>query len=677
MRKNKKNIIICSAMIIIYVIGLFTLGYQNNTIKNTKNHVELTEKPRLEDDFYNYVNYDVLSNVIIDETDYTDSWDALTSGTDKIEKEKDLIINDIVSKCGIYGENTVYDKICRTYNSLNNLNYESNKLELEKYIDLINSSNNISEYLTNISHVTNMLPNSEILFTLSFGYENDQYVYPSIDPMYYDYNDNTLYYKKWYASEYANERNLIKNTDLKLLMQYGYSEVESRKIVNDIYTMFDAISKYSNTDIDLSNLKSYSLDELKVKYNNINFDLIKGNIVNILCVDDRIVITDESQLKLINDYLINENLDILKEYALVRLLYSYGDTIDLKNTEIVFELQNKIDGTDEKFDYSNIVNDYIYEYFSDTIALEFAKKHNLAGAKKFYEEMTYNFINQYKIRIENEDWLGSETKKNAIKKLDNMGVYIMYPEEYELDELNYNISGTTFSEIDRSLSISVSNLMYSSLIENKYSVKFNTDWLDVNAYYSPSENMITILGGIVYSVHEHMGITSDTLQENYYNILGSIGYVVGHEISHAFDNTGSKYDENGKMVDWWTEEDKIAYNKRILKVEKYYDNYNQDGYQTLGENIADLGSIATIMQIAEANNASNQNYKEIFESSAKIWASQNTKFIDGYLLVIDNHSPNKNRINAVFSSIDKFYEVYNIKETDKMYVPKKDRVAVW
>ena len=83
------------------------------------------------------------------------------------------------------------------------------------------------------------------------------------------------------------------------------------------------------------------------------------------------------------------------------------------------------------------------------------------------------------------------------------------------------------------------------------------------------------------------------------------------------------------------------------------------------------------MDLAESHSATNEEYKTIFETSAKLWSSQSTKFIEGYLLMNDEHSPNKNRVNAVLSSIDKFYEVYNIKEKDKMYVAKEDRVKVW
>ena len=83
------------------------------------------------------------------------------------------------------------------------------------------------------------------------------------------------------------------------------------------------------------------------------------------------------------------------------------------------------------------------------------------------------------------------------------------------------------------------------------------------------------------------------------------------------------------------------------------------------------------MDLAESHSATNEEYKVIFETSAKLWSKQSTKFVQGYLLIVDEHSPAKNRVNAVLSSIDKFYEVYNIKETDKMYVAKEDRVKVW
>jgi putative endopeptidase len=176
---------------------------------------------------------------------------------------------------------------------------------------------------------------------------------------------------------------------------------------------------------------------------------------------------------------------------------------------------------------------------------------------------------------------------------------------------------------------------------------------------------------------DSLNLGQTDLEENYYKILGCVGTTIGHELSHALDTTGCKYDEYGNYINWWTNEDEYNFNNLTSKVVKYYEQYEQFGDITLSENIADLGGMSIVLQIAESNNATDENYKDIFETYARLWASQFTSIYKEYLFNEDNHSPNKNRTNAVLSTFDKFYEVYEINETDGMYVESENRVSVW
>ena len=132
----------------------------------------------------------------------------------------------------------------------------------------------------------------------------------------------------------------------------------------------------------------------------------------------------------------------------------------------------------------------------------------------------------------------------------------MYPEQSEVLDSHYNVNGTTFMEMNKNINISMMKTQYNLLRKNEH-IRFSNDWLEINAFYSPTENCIVIGTGIIESINNYLNISYDKLDENYYKTIGSLGYVIGHEISHAFDNYGSKYDENGKEVDWWTPEDKL------------------------------------------------------------------------------------------------------------------------
>lgn len=676
MNRSKKTIIFCLSIIIIYTLGILFFGYKNDTIKNTKLHVELTEKPRLEDNFYNYINYDKLSKVLVDESKAADTWSYISSYTETLEEEKKKIIDDIVSKCDTYPSDSVNKKLCTYYESLKNINYNENKKVLDEYIDLINSSKNIAEYQKNIATVNNKLYDANILFSLTYGIKDDDFAkkYPTISYMYYDYLDDSNYYNLALLYDNGEKRSILKKSDLKLLMEYGYSEEDARRVVANIYDMFATIAKYSSLTRDEKEAKLYTIEELSHKYSNINFDLIKSELDNRFGTSTNILVGDDTQLKLINNYLVDENLQTLKEYALVRLLYTYGYTINENMYTIAKKLDNLKNGIseDKKINKEDMIYEDISEVFNDTIAIEFAKKYSYDKLKPYYKNLIDTYLEEYRKRINRESWLGKETKANAIKKIDRMGVNVLYPDTDK--SIYYNLTGNNIYEIGSNLSKSYDKYVFDNI--EKYNIITN-NWLEVNAFYAPYSNYMVLEMGYVYAFNDAMSIDINNIDDYYYETLGGIGFTVGHELSHGFDNSGSKFDEFGKENDWWTEEDKIAYNKLNLKVEKYYDKLGQDGYQTLGENIADLGAMALTIQIAESKNAIKNDYKKIFESIAEFEVWQSSHYMKGWLLLNEEHSPSENRINGVYSSTDKFYEVYDIKKGDKMYVAPEDRVSVW
>ena len=158
--------------------------------------------------------------------------------------------------------------------------------------------------------------------------------------------------------------------------------------------------------------------------------------------------------------------------------------------------------------------------------------------------------------------------------------------------------------------------------------------------------------------------------------------IIAHEVTHAFDNNGSKFDYLGNYNNWWKDKDYKKFEKQTHKVAEYYSKYKVngikvDGELTVGENIADLGSINCITEISKEKGATKDDFKLLFTSFAKMWRS---KYLDSYqklLITTDTHSPDKIRVNATLSSNDYFYEIYKINKLDDMYVNKNERVRVW
>ena len=159
--------------------------------------------------------------------------------------------------------------------------------------------------------------------------------------------------------------------------------------------------------------------------------------------------------------------------------------------------------------------------------------------------------------------------------------------------------------------------------------------------------------------------------------------VIAHEITHAFDSNGAKFDEYGNISNWWTTKDLKNYKKLQKKVINYYNKYEVidgeyiNGKRTVNENIADLGAVSCISNIAISKKASDKDIKKMYSSLAKMWASISNKEYEKLLLLQDTHSPSKYRVNATLSSTDLFYKTYNINLLNKMYIPKEKRVKIW
>lgn len=214
------------------------------------------------------------------------------------------------------------------------------------------------------------------------------------------------------------------------------------------------------------------------------------------------------------------------------------------------------------------------------------------------------------------------------------------------------------------------------LIQNKVPVN-KDEWLmlpqTVNAYYDTTTNSIVLPAGI--------------LQPPFYNPnasyeanLGGVGRIIAHEITHAFDNVGSQFDQDGNLEDWWSAEDFQAFNEAC---QAFVDAYNQievqpgfyvDGARTLSENIADMGAMACILDLAGADNP---NLGDLFESYAISWRSKSTDAYAQMKLATDDHAPDKVRTNFVLSNFKAFLDYYGIEEGDPMYRAPEDRLSLW
>ena len=646
----KKNIIkVVIALLILSVIFVPKI-YSRLNSKNLIN------------DYYEYINSEYIKDNPIENGTY--GWSMIEKYQDEVDDEVDKIADDLI--------NSNNKNIYIMYNDYKDLE-KRNKLgikPLQKYLDNINKSKNINELINEIFVVEKdlkiaLLANPKIAKDFTDSSKYIVYFYP----ISFNFNSDPTIYSN---SDYDSYSAIIQKYINRILKLYGYEEKEARKIANEIYDMKKDIASKSKKSNDYVEAISYyniiDKNELKNVYSNIDFD----KYLNIKGINNReYSIVDIDNYKAFNEYLNNDNLELLKNYFICRILESFAPTLSEDYLKLYYNLTNELSGEEEEFDINKISRDEIINLYNDVVQEEYAKNSFSDKDKKEINDLIDEIVEYYKNDINSLTWMDKSTKEKAILKLDNIKINVglfnnkIYSDKYNIKESNNLIENY----------ISINNYMYDKSLEyldsNEESVALLSTYT-VNAYYNPQENSIN------FPCAAKKFIQSD----DYFDKLGSIGMVIAHEITHAFDNNGRKFNEKGEYKEWWTEKDSNNFETLSHKIIDYYSKYSVlgipiDGKKTLGENIADLGALKCISSIAESHNASNEDYKKMYSSYAKWTAYNYSKEYKKLLVTADTHSPNEIRVNAVLSSTDKFYETYNIKENDKMYKAKEERVGIW
>jgi len=357
------------------------------------------------------------------------------------------------------------------------------------------------------------------------------------------------------------------------------------------------------------------------------------------------------------------------------------------------------DFVDQNFDFYNrtlsgqekmeprwkLVLDVTSNSLGETIGQLYVKKYFPPVAKQKMTDLIMNLKKSLKRRIENLTWMGPQTKQEALAKLDKMGIKVGYPDKWR-DYSGLSITSQSY----------VLNIFNSQAFEFRYTMDKvgkpvdPTEWgmtpQTVNAYYNPNRNEIVFPAGI--------------LQPPFFNLdaddavnYGAIGVVIGHEMTHGFDNMGRQFDKDGNLRDWWTKEDSKAFEDLAAKLVDQYNRYDVldstfvNGKLTLGENIADLGG-ATIaynayklsLEGAETPKPIDgfTNFQRFFLSYAQIWRDNMRNEELRKRVKTDEHSPSKVRVNGVVYNMPEFYAAFtNVKPGDKLFRVAEQRPVIW
>ena len=613
------------------------------------------------DDYYNYINKDEIDKIELKDDEVGVS--RFTRYQDKVDKETNEIAKKIINSNGNVKllNNLFIDKDRRNKNGIG---------VLKDYIDKIDNSSNINEFLSNVMIIEKDL-NVNILSTVGISPDlkdnSKNIVY--FMPISFDFGTNAYVYND---SNFDSYSALIKRAQIQILKLNGYSKEKARSISKDILDLKIKVANNSKGRDYLNNVENLyhviSKDELQNIYSNVNIN----EYLDVKKINNQkyYSIVDIDSYKAFNSILTNSNLNTLKEYVKIRVLEDYASYISMDYYEIINNFNNAMLGINKDYDLVNDSVDTIISLYGDLVDREYVLKNINDKEKEYVLKLINDIILYYKEDIKSISWMSEETKESAIKKLTNMKVNYANNTNVELSN-RYIIKDTSLlSNI-----ININKVVYDYGIEqlNKNDTKVSLGESVVNAYYNPQDNSINFPYAFTNFID---------LNKSYYENLGSAGMVIAHEITHAFDKNGSKFDEKGNLKNWWKDSELKKFDELSKNIEKYYSNYkiegiNVNGELTLSENIADLGAVKAISAIARNKKATNDEMILMYKSFAGMWLS---KYKDNYIKLLinsDTHSPDKVRVNATLSSCDEFYKTYDIKKSDKMYVSKNDRVGIW
>ncbi|NOU58619.1 M13 family peptidase [Marinifilum sp. JC070] len=401
-------------------------------------------------------------------------------------------------------------------------------------------------------------------------------------------------------------------------------------------------------------------------------------------IKEYVITTHPRYMAELNQMLVDEKMEDIKLYLKWKVLDDAAGAVgtDLENQNFAF-YGTVLTGATEQQPRWRRMSKTTGNVLGEAVGQLYVEKYFPPEAKERMDKLVENLKVALRGRIEKLEWMSDETRVEALAKLNSFGVKIGYPSKWE-----------DYSKLEVSTDSYIQNLWRAARFQDAKNIaklgqpvdleKWSMTPQTVNAYYHPLLNEVVFPAAILQPPFFYLD-GDDAV--NY----GAIGVVIGHEMTHGFDDSGRRFDKDGNMRDWWTPEDTEKFNARAEKlVEQFngfyaFEDLHVDGKLTLGENIADYGGLTVALEAYKMALNGEQpedidgftNMQRFFLAYSKVWRG-NTR--DKYLRKLikeDVHSPGKYRVNGGLFNIPEFYEAFEISETDPLYRSEEQRAVIW
>jgi len=491
------------------------------------------------------------------------------------------------------------------------------------------------------------------------------------------------YYFKSDASTVAIQKSYKKYL-ATLFQQTGSNAKEAEKNANLVYDIDKQLAISHKTKVELrdvqANYNKIAVTDLVKRHPNINWTTFLHNLG---AKTDFINVGQPAYYDAVNKLLKTIPINNWKIYLKANSLERYADDLSKPFADASFEYTKVLSGQAVQKTRGEKMANVLDNNLGEALAELYVKKYFSEDAKKRMLVLVNNLQKAYAKRIDNLEWMSQATKQKAKEKLAAMTKKIGYPDKWKVYS-KVDIARNTYFENMVSAATNAYQFQLAKLGKPVDKSEWYTTPPTVTAYNNPTANEIVFPAGILQAPYFDNN-ADDAL--NY----GGIGMVIGHEITHTFDDQGAQYDKDGNLKDWWTKEDYAQFKSRIQQVIDLYSTYTVlgdlhiNGAMTVGENTADIAGIAVAYDAFKMTEQGKGNTKidgftpdqRFFISIAKIWR---VKMKDEFLrLWINNnpHSPPNWRVNGPLMNTTPFYNAFNVQPGDKMFLPKKDRITIW
>ena len=632
------------------------------------------------EDFFRYANNNWIKNNPIPE-EYS-TFGAFT----EIDQRNEILIQDIIDEVS-HDTTATQGSVAQKIRDFYNAGMDTVAIDERGYSELL-------PYFEQIEALEDKAQLAALLGDLhKNGFGGFFYAGPSLDPKDAEHYIMHLYQgglsltdRDDYLVEESQEmRDKYVEHVAKMFQLTGTDSIEAAKKAQGILVLETQLAKNSMSRVDRRDPdKTYnmrSVEELQKSTPNFKWN---EYFTNAGCpAFDNLNVGMPDFVAALDKVILNTDLNTIKDYLRWKVIHGSASLLshDLDTENFNF-YGNYLYGQEVQQPRWRRILGATSDCLGEAVGQLYVEKHFPAEAKERMLNLVGNLRTALGERIKNLDWMSDETKAKALHKLDCFNVKIGYPNKWK-----------DYSKLDITADSYFQNLHNYIAFENDIDMARLSKPVDkeewfmtpqtVNAYYSPEMNEIVFPAAILQPPFFNMD-ADDAV--NY----GGIGVVIGHEMTHGFDDQGCKYDENGNLNNWWTEEDATKFADRTKQLVKLFDEFQVRGNQingqlTLGENIADLGGLNIAWDAYQMTEEAKANQsidgftpaQRFFISYGTIWRNNSRdKYIERQVKT-DVHSPAEARVNRTLGSMPHFYEAFDIQPENAMYIAPEERAVIW